>query len=405
MHILLSSNGTPFFGAKGGYPSQLKHLIKMFNERGHTVTMLLWGLCGVKHVGVLSFRDLVNNNILPNETRDPWSQGLLDNPMVNFILGPYEKFPCVIKIADINEFIKRTSADAIFFLQDIFLLETSTQDQIACPSYLWFPLHYEPIDLPTVAALGKIKHIISLCPSTRERVKRQMGRDTYVVPHVIEFNTHLPPTDTKSKIRKDFNIDDTKYVICTLAGNYEQSGRKSLDTTLMAFKEFLAKHPEALMWVHAPTLNHARVYDVPLLVRTLGIPDHTIKFTENTLDETTLQKMYKCSDMYLCGSCSEGFGIPQLEAQYYGLPVVTTRFGAMHDYCWYGVSVPPIQRHFNHMQSAWWVKPSVMGTVEAMEKVYNDDLETTSEWVQNEVRTHMSYETVKNKILEIIEKK
>jgi len=46
-----------------------------------------------------------------------------------------------------------------------------------------------------------------------------------------------------------------------------------------------------------------------------------------------------------------------------------------------------------------------MGTVEAMEKVYNDDLETTSEWVQNEVRTHMSYETVKNKILEIIEKK
>jgi len=57
------------------------------------------------------------------------------------------------------------------------------------------------------------------------------------------------------------------------------------------------------------------------------------------------------------------------------------------------------------MQSAWWVKPSVMGTVEAMEKVYNDDLETTSEWVQNEVRTHMSYETVKNKILEIIEKK
>src|SRR6056300_196973 len=101
MHILLSSNGTPFNGAKGGYPSQLKHLIKMFLDRGHTVTMIIWSLCGVKHTGVLSFRDLVNANVLPNETRDPWSQALLDRSGVSFILGPYEKFPCVIKITDI----------------------------------------------------------------------------------------------------------------------------------------------------------------------------------------------------------------------------------------------------------------------------------------------------------------
>jgi hypothetical protein len=69
MHILLSSNGTPFEGAKGGYPSQLKYLIRMFVESGHTVTMIIWSLCGVKHTGVLSFRDIVNHNILPNETR------------------------------------------------------------------------------------------------------------------------------------------------------------------------------------------------------------------------------------------------------------------------------------------------------------------------------------------------
>jgi glycosyltransferase involved in cell wall biosynthesis len=109
--------------------------------------------------------------------------------------------------------------------------------------------------------------------------------------------------------------------------------------------------------------------------------------------------------VYLCGSCSEGFGIPQLEAQYFGLPVVTTKFGAMDDYCWHGVSVPPLQKRFNHMQDAWWVTPSVSGTVEALEKVYNGDIETTSEWVQEEVRTKMSYENVKNQILAIIEKK
>ena len=404
MHILLSSNGTPFNGAKGGYPSQLKHLIRMFLERGHTVTMIIWSLCGVKHTGVLSFRDIVNANILPNETRDPWSQALLDRPGVSFILGPYEKFPCVIKITDINEYIKRTNAGAIFFLQDIFLLDTSTQEQIACPSYLWFPLHYEPIDEPTVKALGKIQSIISLCMSTRERVIRQVGRESHVVPHIIEFQTQLPPEDTKEKIRKDFGIEN-KYVVLTVAGNYEQSGRKSIDTTLLAFKDFQSEHPEALLWIHAPTLNHSKVYDVPLMVKTLGIPEISIKITETTLDETTLQKMYKCADMYLCGSCSEGFGIPQLEAQYFGVPVVTTRFGAMHDYCLYGISVPPIQRRFNHMQNAWWVTPSVQGTVEAMKNIYQGELEDKSEWVQQEVRRITSYETVRNSILGIIEKK
>jgi len=404
MHILLSSNGTPFNGAKGGYPSQLKHLIKMFLERGHTVTMIIWSLCGVKHTGVLSFRDIVNANVLPNETRDPWSQALLDRPGVSFILSPYEKFPCFVKIVDINEYIKRTNAGAIFFLQDIFLLDTSTQEQIACPSYLWFPLHYEPIDEPTVKAIGKIQSIISLCMSTRERVLKQLGRESHVVPHIIEFQTQLPPEETKEKIRKDFGLD-AKYVVLTVAGNYEQSGRKSIDTTLLAFKEFQSEHPEALLWIHAPTLNHTRVYDVPLMIRTLGIPETSIKITETTLDETTLQKMYKCADMYLCGSCSEGFGIPQLEAQYFGVPVVTTRFGAMHDYCLYGISVPPIQRRFNHMQNAWWVTPSVQGTVEAMEKIYQGELEDKSEWVQQEVRRIASYENVRNSILGIIEKK
>ena len=404
MHILLSSNGTPFEGAKGGYPSQLKHLIRMFIERGHTVTMVIWSLCGIKHTGVLSFRDIVNNNILSNETSDPWSQSLLDRPEMTFILGPYEKFPCQIKISDINQFIKRTNASAIFFLQDIFLLETGTPEMIACSSYLWFPLHYEPIDQPTVMALAKIQNILSLCPSTRERVVRQVKRETYVVPHIIGFRTELPPNETKEKLRNDFNLKD-KYVILTIAGNYEQSGRKSLDTTLLAFKEFHANHPEALLWLHVPTLNHTRVYNVPSMALTLGIPQGAIKITESTLDEMTLQKVYKCSDVYLCGSCSEGFGIPQLEAQYFGLPVVTTKFGAMDDYCWHGVSVPPLQKRFNHLQDAWWVTPSVSGTVEALEKVYKGDIETTSEWVQEEVRTKMSYENVKNQILAIIEKK
>lgn len=404
MRILLSSNGTPFHGAKGGYPQQLKYLIQMFIEAGHTVTMLMWGVSGIKHSGVLHFRDINNVNILKDESSDPYTQALLDRPEVTFILNQGDAFPRQIKISEVNELIKRSLADVVFFLQDIFLLESMTTENFLCPSYLWFPLHYDPIDRPTLGALTKISGIISLCPSTRTRVVNQLKRDTYVVPHIIEFETPLPPTETKEKIRSKFNLEN-KYVILTIAGNYEQSGRKSIETTLVAFKEFHKLHPESLLWIHSPTFKHQRVYYIVQMMEELDIPASAYKLTENTLDETTLQKLYKCADVYLCGSSSEGFGVPQLEAQYFGLPVVTTQFGAMEDYCWHGVAVSPSQKCYNTLQQAWWVKPSAENILKGLQKVYDGEIETTGEWVQEEVRSKMSYENVKKQILAIIEKK
>ena len=404
MHIILSSNGTPFHGAKGGYPSQLKHLIRMFVEEGHTVTMVLWALCGVKHTGVLFFKDLVRNNILIAENRDPYSQTLLDRPEVSFILSPYDNFPTEIKIDDINRMVDTTNADLIFFLQDIFILEKDPNKSIKCPSYLWFPLHYDPIDTPTKMALKKITHILSLCPSTATRLKQQMNVDSTVIPHIIEFDTPLGKEYTKERIKREFRIEN-KFVFGTLAGNYEQSGRKSLDTTLLSFKLFNEDHPNSILWIHSPTLNQPHVYETYNMVRELGMDENQVKITENTLDETTLQKFYLSLDCYVCGSCSEGFGIPQLEAQYLGLPVVTTQFGAMDDYCLNGVSVPPAHKKYNQLQHAWWVQPSVIGMAKGMEMIFQGEYNDLSEKIRGHVEEAMSYQVVKKQLLAILEKK
>ena len=404
MHIILSSNGTPFHGAKGGYPSQLKHLIKMFVEEGHTVTMVLWALCGVKHTGVLHFKDLVRNNILTNENKDPYSQALLDRPEVSFVLSPYDNFPTEIKVDDINRIVRDTNASLIFFLQDIFIMEKDPAKKISCPSYLWFPLHYDPIDTPTKVVLKKIDHVLSLCPSTAQRVKHQVGKESLVVPHIIGFDTPLGREYTKERIKEEFRLNN-KYVFGTITGNYEQSGRKSLDTTLLSFQLFHKENPNSILWIHAPTLNQPHIYEVSNMVRELGMDENSVKITENTLDETTLQKFYLSLDCYVCGSCSEGFGIPQLEAQYMGVPVVTTQFGAMDDYCWNGVSVPYAHRKYNQLQHAWWVQPSVIGIAKGMEMIFQGDYNDLSEKTSERIREVMGYEAVKNQLLAILEKK
>ena len=405
MHIILSSNGTPFHGAKGGYPSQLKHLIKMFVEEGHSVTMVMWSLCGVKHTRVLFYRDLVNHNILSDEIRDPHTQALLDRPEVSLVLSPYDTFPTEIKIDEINRIVSETNASLIFFLQDIFLLERDPSKKINCPSYIWFPLHYDPIDEPTKDIISnKIDHIISLCPSTSQRLQEQMNKESSLVPHIIGFNTPLGNEYTKERIKREFRLEN-KFVVGTIAGNYEESGRKSIDTTLLSFKEFYSNHKNSVLWIHAPLLNNIPIYHVYKMVKELGFEEGSVKITENTMDEVTLQKFYLSLDCYLCGSCSEGFGIPQLEAQYLGVPVVTTQFGAMDDYCWNGVSVPYAHRKYNPMQKAWWVHPSVIEMAKGMELIFKGEYKDLSEETKVRISETMSYEVVKKKLLAILEKK
>ena len=405
MHVLISSNGTPFEGAKGGYPGQIKHLIDIFIAGGHTVTIVMWAICGINHTGVINYRDLVENNIMSNENRDPWSQSLLDRKEVTFITNFKGKFPCVLEVDDFNECIRRCNAKRMIAIQDIFIVNGKTTKTFMCPSYIWFPLHYDPIDEPTLDALKKFDHVISLCPSTADRVYNQVGKEKIVIPHVVEFRTPLHPGLTKDIIRQRFGISN-RYVIFTNSANYEVSGRKSLDTTLMAFKLFKENHPEALLWIHSNTLNQNPIYDINYLIKSMQLSYADVKVTENTVDESTLQQMYKSSDVYLCGSRAEGFGIPQLEAQYYNVPVVTTKFGAMDDYCLNGVSVPYIQRSYNQTQNAWWVMPSVEGIAEGLEKVYRKELDPQgADNAREYIMTNMSIDSVGSRILDLMFKK
>tara|TARA_R100001443_G_scaffold4277_2_gene12627 strand:+ start:29431 stop:31071 length:1641 start_codon:yes stop_codon:yes gene_type:complete len=50
---------------------------------------------------------------------------------------------------------------------------------------------------------------------------------------------------------------------------------------------------------------------------------------ENPIDEVNLNKIYNTFDIYVQYANSEGFGMPQLEAAYAGLPVISTYYSAM----------------------------------------------------------------------------
>jgi glycosyltransferase involved in cell wall biosynthesis len=63
----------------------------------------------------------------------------------------------------------------------------------------------------------------------------------------------------------------------------------------------------------------------------------------NSISEDAMADMYRASNVLLAATCSEGCGVPILEAQLCGCPVITTRATAMWEETLLGISVKPQQ--------------------------------------------------------------
>lgn len=105
--------------------------------------------------------------------------------------------------------------------------------------------------------------------------------------------------------------------------------RKNLPGQLRAFRLLLEKHPDAI-FVKAGKVLHGRNHEVlKANLAAMGLKDKVF-FLEN-LKDTDLADLYNAADAFVFASLAEGFGIPVLEAQACGCPVVTSNTTSLRE--------------------------------------------------------------------------
>ena len=348
-----------------GYGNQARMMLDMWKQEG-------W-----KNLGMLDFFGLEGGIIEMD--------GVKHFPKLN---APYGD-DIVVGHADYFK------ADITITLQDIWVLNPD----ILKAMKRWIP--YVPIDHDpiTPAVLERLKfanRIITYSKFGQNELRRNGMHSTYI-PHTVDTDMFKPMD--KNEMRDKFHLPKDKFIFGMVGANKDNPPRKSFQEAIDAFFEFQKEVPESILFFHNmpqqqggfPILDYAKF---------LGIQDKIYYFPPYQqmfgMKEKGIAELMNTFDCLLSPSTNEGFGVPIIEAESCGVPVIVNNFTAMPELIVEGMSgysCDVASKRFSPLLS-YVAIPSVPSLLEKMKLVYNADRKKMGEVGRDHVLKNYSLKVV-----------
>ena len=264
-------------------------------------------------------------------------------------------------------------ADLVITLMDFYKLETIAAALARFPFKIaaWCPIDTnDRIGRGDLATLKNSKAYPVAVSKHGRNLMLEAGLDAHYIPHSIDLSVFHPAQDRDS-VRENTGTTG-KFVIGINAAN-QDAIRKSFPEQLTAFKMFTGKHPDVILLLHT-LMGHSRGHDLFTMVEDFGLENHVrmsdqYAYIAGTMGADAMAEWYQSLDVLSNASHGEGFGIPLLESQACGVPVVTTQASAMTELCGSGWLVEG-EPYWNPYHHAEWVRPSIRKILAAYEKAY-----------------------------------
>jgi hypothetical protein len=341
--------------AATGYGTQTAQAITRMKQSGHNVAVMTnYGLEGSNSVW----------NEIPIYSRgmDPYSNDVIPAHMADWVNKNSPHQP-----------------HALITLYDAWVLKGNQWADFNVAS--WVPVDHMPAP-PAVAAWCRRDYVTPIAMSKfGKAMLENVDIETEYAPHGIEpvFKpTELVKLNTGESItaREYLEIPDSTFVVGMNAANKGvYPNRKAFGENLLAFSMFAKNHDDVMLYMHTDAMGSLGGIKLKELILTCGIPENKVKFVEpysyaTGIPQKVLAAIYTAMDVLLATSYGEGFGVPTVEAQACGTPVIVSDFAASKELVGDGWLVGG-QPLWDAPQKSWFHIPSVPEIIDSLEQAYN----------------------------------
>lgn len=331
---------------QSGYGNVTRNMVKWLHEQGHAVA------CATKHPVDVRHRDWL-----------PWED---DDSSIPIVSGT--------NVPMLNRAIMDGwKMDVCISFFDTWILTIPVLRHIP-----WVPIDTETASEKIINAIKDCPMQIAVSRHGEEELRRcdlhpkfaPIGFDPEIFhpkpTEAREFRENLPFPDA---------IDaDDMFLIGSVGVNYKDD-RKGFILLLLAFKKFHKEHSNARLYLHTQARKREGI-DYHSLALNLGLGDLITwadqdKFWYQLYSEEDIATVYSGLDVFCLPTRGEGFGMPVLEAQACGTPVVVTDNTSGPELCQSGFLIETDSDDYVYTGLGTWRKsPKVSAIVTALEKAY-----------------------------------
>ncbi len=260
-------------------------------------------------------------------------------------------------------------------LYDVWVYKSPQWDEI--PMASWTPVDHKGVPDEVKSWFnrrGKGKWAIAMSQfGERELLEAGVDRDRlFYAPHSFNPQIFKP---TPSAMRKDLNVPDEAHLTIINSANKGVTPiRKCWPEMLLAWSNFAKSHPDAYLLIWTEAFGLANGVNIDRVLKAVDAPMDRVRFVpqfeyRQGLNQEVVANAYSASDVLLMTSRGEGFGVPAIEAQACGIPVILTDWTAQTELVGSGWLVDG-QEEWDPLQGGWWKVPNVKKIEDALVQSY-----------------------------------
>lgn len=338
MKLLWASNA-PW--APSGYGGQTLQVVRRLKAAGHDIAI-------AANFGIQA-RVMMDDELLPGV---PIFPSLYDGIGNDILAAHYNAWA-------------NNEPTYLITLYDVWPYQRSYFTDIPVAS--WVPVDHYPVP-QAVADWCREHDAIAMSRFGHDRLEQAGIASTYI-PHAIE--TVFRRIDGA---REALGWDPDAFVVLINAANKGGNMRKSWSEMFGALALFMDKHPDVRLHLHTERIG-AQSPDLGMLLDLWRIPVDRVSWSPQyqlkigQIGPEEVAQLYSASDVLLATSKGEGFGIPVIEAQACGLPVIVSNWTAQPELVG-GGWIADVQPDVDIAQGAFFCTPIISSIQAKLELAY-----------------------------------